>query len=197
MSASPSFVEFIRRVRAGDPDAAFELVRQYEPYVRRIIRFRLFDRRMAAAFDSMDVCQSVLGSFFIRAAAGQYDLETPEQLVKLLAGMARHKLAGQTRKERAQRRDRARVASGDPEAMQVQDPARSPSAQLAARELMQEVRRRLSAEELQLLELRARGEEWADIAAQVGSTPTALRQRYCRALNRVTRELGLEEGGDE
>ena len=40
----------------------------------------------------MDICQSVLGSFFVRAATGQYKLETPEHLLKLLTTMARNKL---------------------------------------------------------------------------------------------------------
>ena len=43
--------------------------------------FRLADARLGNLLDSMDICQSVLTSFFVRAAAGQYDLETPEQLL--------------------------------------------------------------------------------------------------------------------
>ena len=91
MSEPNTFTDFIRRVRAGDAQAAAELVRRYEPLIRREVRLRLEDRRLARAFDSMDVCQSVLASFFVRTAAGQYDLEEPGQLVKLLARMARNK----------------------------------------------------------------------------------------------------------
>jgi RNA polymerase sigma-70 factor (ECF subfamily) len=196
MSTTPSFEELIRRIRTGDQEAAAELVRQYEHTVRRVIRFRLGDARLAAAFDSMDVCQSVLGSFFVRAVAGQYELQSPEQLVKLLATMARHKLASQVRKERAGRRDRRRVeATGA--AAEVAAPASSPSRQMAARELLQEVNRRLTQEERQLVELRGQGHDWADIAAQLGVNSATLRQRLSRALGRVTRELGLEESGDE
>ena len=40
----------------------------------------------------MDVCQSVLKSFFFRTAAGEYDLESAEQLQRLLvAGKKRGK----------------------------------------------------------------------------------------------------------
>ena len=78
MSESPSFAEFMERVRAGDQQAAAELVRQYESLIRREVRLHLEDRRLCRVFDSMDVCQSVLGSFFLRVAAGQYDLERPE-----------------------------------------------------------------------------------------------------------------------
>src|SRR5260221_3136505 len=60
---------------------------------RRAIRFRLADTNLARLLDSMDICQSVLASFFLRAAAGQFDIEQPQQLVKLLVAMARNKLA--------------------------------------------------------------------------------------------------------
>ena len=100
-----TFHELISRVRAGDPAAARELLRQYEPMVRRIARFRLADDRLRAAFDSMDVCQSVLGSFFVRAAHGEYDLHGPEDLARLLAAMARNKLATQARRQAASKRD--------------------------------------------------------------------------------------------
>ena len=111
MSEDSSFTEFIRRIRAGDEQAAAELVRRYEPIIRQEVRLRLHDPRLLSAFDSMDICQSVLKSFFLRAAAGQFDLDDPRDLPRLLTARARHKLAFQVRKERAQRRDRHRVAA--------------------------------------------------------------------------------------
>jgi len=197
MSTPLSFPDFIRRVRAGDQEAATELVRQYEPTVRRVIRFRLVDARLATVFDSMDICQSVLGSFFVRAAVGQFELDTPEQLVKLLVTMARNKLASQARKECAGRRDHRRVRASGPAAMETAAPASSPSRPASAKELLQEVYRRLSADERRLVELRTQGHDWARIAADLGSSPTALRQKFCRALNRISRELGLDEAKDE
>ena len=92
MIDAPAFEELIRRVRAGDPGAAAELVRNYEPAIRRAVRFRLADARLGSLLESMDICQSVLASFFVRVATGQYELETPEQLLKLLTAMARNKL---------------------------------------------------------------------------------------------------------
>jgi RNA polymerase sigma-70 factor (ECF subfamily) len=51
----------------------------------------LTDPRLRRVLDTVDVCQSVLGGF-VRAAAGQFDLEQPEQLVKLLTTMARNRI---------------------------------------------------------------------------------------------------------
>jgi len=45
----------------------------------------------------MDICQSVLASFFVRAALGQYELETPGHLLKLLVSMSRKKLIDHAR----------------------------------------------------------------------------------------------------
>ena len=56
MPAGNAFQELIGRVRAGDQDAATELVKTYEPAVRRAVRLRLGDTRLGRAFDSMDVC---------------------------------------------------------------------------------------------------------------------------------------------
>lgn len=196
MTDDETFTDFLRRIRAGDEQAAAELVRRYEPFIRRAVRLRLEDRRLGRLFDSMDVCQSVLGSFFVRAAVGQFELDTPEQLVKLLATMARNKLASQARKEYAGRRDHRRVEASGPAALDQAAPGSSPSRQASAKEMLQEVHRRLSPDERRLVELRTQGHDWAQIAAEVGSTPAALRQKFCRALNRVTRELGLDEVGD-
>lgn len=194
MTEDVSFDELIRRVRAGDQEAAADLVRQYEPAVRRAVRFRLADARLGPVMDSMDICQSVLGSFFVRAAAGQFDLQKPEQLVGLLVKMARNKLVSQARKEWAERRDTRRRTAVGAEAQELVDPYSSPSRQVAARELLAEVHRRLTPEERELAERRHQGDDWAAIADALGESPVVLRKRFSRALDRVTRELGLEDG---
>src|SRR5262245_34268153 len=116
------FDDFIRRIRAGDDRAAEELVRKFEPLIRRAVRVRIKSRRLNRVFDSMDVCQSVLASFFVRAASGAYELEQPNQLVNLLVTMATNKLASRSRGELRQRRDIRRLdESGATELQEVQD----------------------------------------------------------------------------
>ncbi len=186
-----SFEDFLRRVRAGDERAAADLVRLYEPTIRRVIRFRLTGSRLGTALDSVDVCQSVLASFFVRAASGEYDLSNPDDLVKLLVTMARNKLASQARRQQAARRDHRRNQAGALEEDRLPADQPSPSQCVANKELLQEVQRRLTPQERQLVELRGQGLEWAEIAEQLGETPAALRKRLSRALDRVSGELGL------
>src|SRR3954464_8639585 len=121
------FDELLRRVRAGETSAAYELVRRYESAIRVAVRTRLSDPALRRQFDSMDICQSVLASFFLRAAAGQYDLDKPGQLVALLTQMARNKLAMRSRNLYRQRRDVRRTTSAsDNDAMQREPADASP-----------------------------------------------------------------------
>ncbi len=192
----PSFAEFIRRIRAGDERAAAELVERYEPAIRRAVRVRLRDPRLRRLIESVDICQSVFATFFVRTALGQYDLETPDQLLRLLATIARNKLACQANREHADRRDQRRINPGAV-IENCADPGSSPSHQVSNREIVQEARRRMTPEELAILVRRDQGMEWAEIAAEMGGRPNALRIRLSRAVVRITRQLGLDEGFDE
>jgi RNA polymerase sigma-70 factor (ECF subfamily) len=187
------FNGFVKRVRAGDEQAASELVRRYEPEIRREVRLRLRDPRLRRDFDSVDICQSVLASFFVRAALGQYELERPEQLLKLLVTMARNKLVHQVRKQRSQRRDNRRLEAAGQEKLASVAGGANPSELVARQELLQVFRNRMSAEERQLVELRSQGRDWAEIAAEVGGTAEARRKQLARALDRIGQQLGLDE----
>jgi RNA polymerase sigma factor (sigma-70 family) len=194
MAENEAFTELMKRVRAGDADAAEALVRQYEPYVRRIIRLRVEDRRLGRLFDTMDFCQSVLASFFVRAGAGQFDLEEPEQLVALLRKMVMNKVASAARKQKQQRRDQRRQA--DLESGVINELAgndASPSQVVADKDLLSQFRDRLTAEEQAIADLRAQGCGWDEVAAKLGGKAQARRMQCSRGVNRVARELGLDE----
>ena len=163
--------------------------------VRRVARVRMADRRLGRLLDSMDICQSVMASFFVRAALGQYELNTPDQLLRLLATMARNKLANQAHGQRAARRDVRRVDYGEAAAEGVAGRDGTPSRQIAARELLDVALARLTAGERRLLERRQEGAKWAEIAMDEGDTPEALRKKLTRAVERVAREIGLDESG--
>src|ERR1700722_2072069 len=128
------------------------------------VRRQMRDPRLRRAFDSLDVCQSVLGSFFVRASLGQYDLDDPAEIVKLLVGMARNKVAEQARKERRQRRDNRRVKTLGDQAVEPLAAGPSPSQIVAGEELLQAARKELSEEERQLADRRALGQRWDAIA---------------------------------
>ena len=193
MPEDSRFRDLIRRVRAGEEQAAVELLQRYEPAIRRTVRARLRDSQLRRVLDSMDISQAVLTSFFVNVALGRYELASPQDLLQLLASMAHHKLTDEKRKHEASRRDQRRAVARPVEELEIVAPGSSPSQHAATQELLQEARRRLSADEQQLLELRDQGQEWAAIAAAVGGQPEALRKKLTRALERVAQELGVNE----
>jgi RNA polymerase sigma factor (sigma-70 family) len=194
MDQESEFPLLVRRIRAGDDAAAEELVKRYEPLIRREVRLRIEDDRLNRAFDSIDVSQSVLASFFVRAAIGEYDLEQADQLVRLLVAMARNKLASRARQERRLRRDVRRVAVVSPAALsQVADPQPSASEMLSRRELLERMRAALTEEERQIADLRGEGLAWDQVAEQLGGSAQARRMQLSRGIERVGRALGLDE----
>jgi len=192
MPPDSSFDELIRQVGSGDQQAAARLVRDFEPVVRRVLRTRLRGASARGEFDSMDICQSVFAIFFVRVAAGQYDLKEPDDLIKLLLTMTRNKVAEKMRRQHRLRRDSRRTVGGVEElALASRDP--TPSSVVAGKELLEQVRQRLSEEERQLVELRAQGLSWEEVAASQGGTAGARRNQLARALDQVAVELRIDE----
>ena len=192
MGDTSLFADLLERVRGADSDAATELVRKYESAIRVAVRTRLSDPALRRQFDSMDVCQSVLGSFFFRMAAGQYDLRDPAQLVALLTKMAHNKLAMRARHQYRQRRDiRRDVRLGD----LYQEPTAAstePAQQTLGRELIELALALMEPQVRDIATRRASGMEWTEIAAQLGGTADARRKQFQRAVDQIALRLDID-----
>ena len=191
--ADPGFGDFVRRIRAGDHRAAEELVERFEPLIRREVRLRIGGDQVKRAFDSLDVSQSVLANFFVRAASGQFELERPDQLAGLLVTMARNKLTLRVRSERRQVRDIRRLTTEPTALDSVADKQPSPSELVSRNEILERLRTQLSDEELQILDLRNQGLGWNEVAARLGGSGQARRMQISRGIERLTRQLGAAE----
>jgi RNA polymerase sigma-70 factor (ECF subfamily) len=193
MPENLDFADFLRRIRAGDHAAARELVQRYEPLIRREVRMRIGDDRLNRAFDSADVSQSVFASFFNRAAGGEYELDQPEQLVRLLVSMARNRLVSRVRRERRLVRDVRRLTA-EPSALdQVADAQPSPSELLSRKEELEFLKSTLTDQEHEIFELRCAGLSWDDVAQRLGGTAQARRMQLSRGLDRLERCLASAE----
>jgi len=179
------FKSLIRRLRSGDEDAARELLSQSQDVVLRFLRVRMTDPRLRRQVDSIDICQSVMADFFVRAALGQFELETPNQLMALLVTMSRNRLINRVSKLPPHA---ANVDEVDPDAE-----VETPSEIVAFRELLIAFRERLSPENRELADRRSRGDTWEEIARLVGGNPDALRMKLARAVQQVAGELGLDD----
>ncbi len=193
MADQSNFAEFLSLVRAGDQRAAEELVRRYEPVVRREVRLHMEDSRLGRLFDSVDVSQSVLGSFFVRAMAGQFELEEPQHLAALLVKMARNKIASKARWQFREKRESRRVEQL-PEVLEtIATNEDRPSQIASAHELIARCCEALSDEERQIAELRGQAKSWQEVADILGDTPDSRRMQLNRAIERVSKKFGLDD----
>jgi RNA polymerase sigma factor (sigma-70 family) len=193
MSDDHEFRALLVRLRAGDQRAATELVQKYGPVVRSVIQVRLRESHLRRYFDSMDVFQSVMCKFFRRAADGQFEIEHPAQLVKLLVAMTRNAFIDRVRREKAG--VRPLITAGD-EALDGAidaNPDARPSVALNRRDLVEKVEGLMSPSVLRLAQPWAEGHGWREIAQDVGGTPDALRVKFGRALERVRTQLAQDE----
>ena len=143
----------------------------------------------------MDVCQTVLKSFFVRTAAGQYDLDYLSELVRLLVSMARNKLASEARNQHRQKLADHRRTAGDEAALQAAPAGEaSPSRVAAGRDLLAAVRQRLTDEERVLATCAARGTPGRRSRSERVEPPRACRVQFARALDRVACDLDIEGG---
>lgn len=190
MSAQ-TFQQLVARLNAGDATAIERLVSEYQPVLRRQIRFRMRDPRLNRLFDSMDFCQAVMASFFLRATSGRLELHSPGDIRHLLLVIAHRKLAAAVRGQYRQRRDMRRGVFDQAAIEKLVDPHPTPSSQAEHQEQVERAWALLSAEERELAELRRAGRGWKEIVLRVGGTPQARRMQFVRALDRARRELGL------
>jgi hypothetical protein len=190
MDQESSFGELLLRVRRGETAAAETLVRRYESAIA--VRTRLLDPALRRHFDSVDICQSVLASFFLRAATGQFDLKDSSQLVALLCKMAQNKVAMHARRHMQACRDVRRVVSPADGSIDGPSSAPQPDRVAIGRETLDRAYAMMDAQVRDIADRRVEGEGWDDIAMQLGGTAEGRRKQYHRAIERIAVTLQLD-----
>ncbi len=180
---------WIERIKRGDQMAAAELVRHFEPEIRRFVRVRLTDPKLRRFMDSMDVVQSVMGRFFQGIQSDRLQVEHPLQLLRLLMTMARNSLLDHVR--RAKVRRGVTGTGGDQELQFVADRHIGQTELVEQADLVALVRGRLSSEEQLALDRWLHGDGWEQMSQDFGCEPDAIRKKVTRAIDRATKELGL------
>ncbi|MBL8816280.1 MAG: sigma-70 family RNA polymerase sigma factor [Planctomyces sp.] len=192
MLTDAQFSDLISRARKGDEQAAQTLVREYEPEIRRAARLRLTDPKLRRIVDSIDICQSVFGRFFKSATDGSFELESPAQLLLLLTTMTRNRIIDEHRRQTTAKRASVEISeSVDPEHLVADSPG--PRTAAAARELLLEVRSRMTPQELAVADLRGAGKSWDEIATEMNESAEKLRKLLERSLERVRQQLNVVE----
>jgi RNA polymerase sigma-70 factor (ECF subfamily) len=190
MSLDPAFTALLDRLSAGDPEAATQIFQRYAGRLIALARSRL-DARIRQKVDPEDILQSVLKSFFVRHASGEFDLANWDSLWALLTVLTLRKCGYRTRHFRAARRDvqRERVPPAPDEDAHAswlaiaRDPTPEEAAQLA--EAVEQLFRGLDERDRQVVELSLQGYKAAEISARLA---LAERSVY-RLLERIKRKL--------
>jgi DNA-directed RNA polymerase specialized sigma24 family protein len=185
------FEDLVERVRAGDAAATTEMFATYGPIIKKVVAAIMRVESMMRAADPSDIYQSVMASFFIRVALGQFEISRPEQLTALLQKIAKNKVADLARRPE-HRAGFVPVAAPGVSGIELADTAKGPASQVMWKDLLDEVRKRFTDEERRVSDLRANGLKWDDVAAQLGEKADAARKRLDRAIERITCELNLE-----
>lgn len=184
-----SFVELIGQVESGSDEAAAELLDRYGASLRRIARIRLHGSEIRRVLDSQDIFQSVMAIFFQRVQTGDFDLAAPEDMIRLVSTMIRNRVTDKVRRHHAQRRDLRRNLSMQDDSIVVADSMDSPSVLVSREELIGRFRALLTQQERLLLDERALGYTWQELAERFSSTPDQLRKQLSRAIEKISRQL--------
>jgi RNA polymerase sigma-70 factor (ECF subfamily) len=187
-----SFSEFIRRLRAGDREAAEELVRRYEPEILRTIRVRLSGDRLRRKFDSEDIFLSVFGRFMVWVKGSDRVPQTPGELAALLVTMAKHRIV--THAQKAGNRHEQGADSALWAVIAGREPP--PDGVAVDRELAARLFAEVGPEDRQLLELRADGCSWQEVGDRLGLKADAARKRHERLVAELRERFRVSENSD-
>ena len=193
------FGEFLAAIRRGDEHAWRSLVEFAEPSVKQAVNTRLKHSPLQRVADVDDIAQSAFFRFHKHALIGDYTIESFAQLQSLLNTIALNRLRDLGRKGGAATHGglpgRKRLGEGVSAADFAMYAGSTPSQHLTVQELIEKVRGRLSKKSVQIHKWRAEGLTWPEIADILNEPPQAVRIRFAREIQHVTRDLGID-GGD-
>ena len=187
----------LAEAQAGDRAALEELVTRYQDRIRRIVRIQLGSSIVGQRFDSMDIVQNTFRAALPKIA----DLRPRSSagLLQWLALIAKNQIRDAYDGLSAAKRDIARevpIASGDGSSAPG-FPLASPGAPPEQQAQLSEIRELLDDAVAELPERQRRvvllrdycGEQWDQIAAELGRDNGAARQLHQRAWIHLRREL--------
>lgn len=180
--------------RSGDEQAALQLFQDYADRLLALARRRM-SLSLASRVDPEDIVQSVFRTFFQRLKNGQFTLEEPDDLCKLLMRITVHKTLRQVAYHQAAKRDLRQEAGRDhsvhEEMLAVLDREPSADVAIAFLEQLDYFLNRLKPLERQILEMRMQGDSNEEIARKLGLYDRKVR-RVVEQLRRRAQEMEIE-----
>jgi RNA polymerase sigma-70 factor (ECF subfamily) len=178
--------ELLERLGSGDLEAAEQVFRTYEPYLRKVVR-RQLPAELRPKFDSADVVQSVWADVLERFRAAGCRFADIGHLRAFLLTATRNRFIDRVRQHRtAAARERPLEVLG-PEEVPA-DRQERPSETAQANELWQRMLRLCPPAHRRMLELKRQGLPMAEVVARTGLHEDSIR----RILRELARRLAVE-----
>ncbi len=196
MAADSAFADLMERLRHGDEAAAGEV---FERYARRLIG--LARGRMNPALrrkvDPEDVMMSTFRSFFVRHAAGQFDLGDWDGVWALLTVITLRKCGHKVEHFRAARRDVRREfqpSAGDDSSAGWEAVAREPTPAEAAMltETVEQVLLSVDERDRPVVELALQGCKAPEISTRLGRSERTVYRLLGRVHERLRRLCAVD-----
>lgn len=174
--------EFLDRISHGDPSAAVELDHRYRQRLCRLVQ-RALDSSIRQREDPEDVVQTVLRTYFRRAARGEFQIADSSDLWALLALITRRKILKRAKYHGAAKRETRveMVLAVDVEGSRDPEPA---DAAIAA-ELVEKTLQGLEPRAGEVFQLRLAGCTEQEIATKLSCTRAAVRLQLKRIRERL------------
>jgi RNA polymerase sigma-70 factor (ECF subfamily) len=188
MQAEETIDAMLARLSAGDAQAAVEVFRRYEPFLRMVVR-RQLSPAARSKFDSADIVQSVWADLLPGLRSGRWAFETPEQFRSFLVRAARNRLVDRLRQQAAPLRAEERLAEG--RLQEVPEPSPPIGSELEAHEMWGSLLALCPPQHAPILRLKRAGLSNAEIAGQVGLHEGSVR----RILAELAARLSLRTAG--
>jgi RNA polymerase sigma-70 factor (ECF subfamily) len=181
MSPEPLEV-LLDRLSRGDEQAAEQVFRTYEPYLRKVVR-RQLSARLRAKFDSVDIVQSVWVDILQGFRQAGWRFTDAAQLRAFLVKATRNRFIDRYRQHH-QALERERPLAQDGGAPEPASRQPRPSEVVRAADLWEYLLGRCPPEHHELLRLKRQGLSVPEIAARVGLHEDSIR-RILRQLARL------------
>jgi RNA polymerase sigma-70 factor (ECF subfamily) len=178
--------DLLESLNGGDTDAAEEVFRAYEPYLRAVVR-RQLRPTLRAKFDSMDVVQSVWADVLEGLHGSRWHFEDCAHLRAFLARLARNRFLDRCRKHRAALAREQPISAAGAAAGQVACPTPRPSEVAQGNELWHRMLALCPPEHQRLLHMKRQGLALAEMASRTGLHPSTIRRIFYELSRRVSR----------
>ena len=179
--------DLLLKLNEGDPAAAEEVFRAYEPYLRMVVRRKL-SRGLRAKFDSIDIVQSVWADLLDGFRQSKWSFDDANQLRAFLVKVTHNRFIDRLRQHRGALQRELALPQADIESLASNHSSRV-SESFQADELWRQMLEVCPPAHYELLQLKRQGASLAEIAARTHLHPSSVR----RILYDIARRIALRQ----